>query len=246
MIASTTQASPRLKARLAGVFYLITVLTGLFAEVYVRGSLIVSGDAGATARNILASQTLYRFGFVADLVGAGAYAVVTLLLYQLLRPIDRSISLLAALSSAIGIAIGGAGVLGHIAPLFILNGSPYLAAFSATQLQALAFLSLKMHAQAYLIALVFFGWYEVLLGYLIVRSTFLPRALGVLVGIAGLAFLINSFALFLSPTIGAALNAYMLGIDGIGEIALTFWLLIFGVNVQRWYERSERATVTAS
>ncbi|MBV8197104.1 MAG: DUF4386 domain-containing protein [Candidatus Eremiobacteraeota bacterium] len=238
--------SPRFKARVAGAFYLLTVLTGLFAEIFVRGSLIVSGDAAATARNILASQTLYRFGFAADLVGGAAYAVVTLLLYELLKPVSRTLSLLAAIFSIVGIAVGGAGALGHIAPLFILNGSHYLSAFNVAQLQALALLSLKMHAQTYLIALVFFGCYEVLLGYLIFRSTYLPRTLGVLVAVAGFAFLINSFALFLSPPLGNALNSYLLALDGIGEIGLTLWLLIFGVNAQRWYERVARASIDAS
>jgi hypothetical protein len=233
-----TLTQPAAVARAAGAFYLITAATGIFAELYVRGNLIVSGDAAATARNILASENLYRLGFAADIVGGAAYAVVTLLLYLLLKPVNASVALLALIFSVIGIAIGGLGALAHLAPLFLLKGSPYLAAFNAAQLQALAYLSIRLHGQAYLIALVFFGLYELLLGYLIVGSTFLPKALGALVAIAGLAFLINSFAFFLSPPIGSALNSYMLLLDGIGEISLMLWLLVMGVNAQRWLERA--------
>ena len=230
--------SPRATARIAGLAYLVCIVTGLFAEIVVRGNLIVSGDAAATAHNILASEGLYRLGFVADLVGGAAYLVVTLLLYALLKPVNATLSLLAAFFSMVGIAIGGAASLGHLAPLFILKSVPYLRVFDTQQLQALAYLSLRLHAQGYLVALVFFGFYEVLLGYLIFRSTFFPKTLGVLVGVAGFAFLTNSFALFLSPQIGNALNNLMLALDGIGEISLMLWLLVVGVDSRKWKARA--------
>ncbi len=225
-------------ARFAGFFYLLTTVAGIFAELVVRGNVIVSGDAVATARNILASESLYRLGFVADIVGGAAYTVVTLLLYELLKPVNRSLSLLAAFFSLVGIAIGGLAALGHLAPLFLLKGAHYLAAFDTAQLQALALLALKLHAQGYLICLVFFGVYEALLGYLIFRSTFLPRWLGVLVAIAGLAFVTNSFMSFLAPALENVLGSYILALDGIGELALMLWLLVMGVNVQKWNERA--------
>lgn len=229
---------PQLMARVAGLSYLITTVAGLFAEIVVRGGLIVSGDAAATARNITASESLYRLGFAADLIGGAAYLVVTLLLYELLKPVNRVLSLLAAFFSLVGIAIGGVAALAHLAPLLILGGASYLHAFDAGQLQALAYLAIRLHAQGYLIALVFFGFYEALLGYLILNSGFLPRALGVLVGIAGLAFLINSFATFVAPPVGAALSNYMLILDAIGEFSLMLWLLIAGVDAPKWAQRA--------
>ncbi|HYL27337.1 MAG TPA: DUF4386 domain-containing protein [Candidatus Nitrosotalea sp.] len=232
--------SPRQVARLAGIAYLVTVLTGLFAELFVRGNLIVSGNAVATARNILGAESLYRAGFAADLIGSAAYVVVTLLLYELLKPVNRSLSLLAAFFSLVGVAVGGLAALGHLAPLFLLKGAPYLSTFTPAQLQTLAYFALKMHAQGYLVALVFFAFYELILGYLIFKSGFFPRLLGILVAIGGAAFLINSFALFLAPAIGNALNGYMLALDGAGEISLTLWLLAFGVNATRWQEAAAR------
>lgn len=231
-------APPRRMARLAGLFYLITSLAGGFAEIGVRGKVVVSGDAAATARNILASEGLYRLGFAADVVAGAAYLVVTLLLYELLKPVNRSLSLLAAFFSLVGIAIGGVAALGHVAPLLLLKGAHYLAPYNVDQLQAMALLALKLHNQAYLIALVFFGFYEALLGYLIFRSTFLPRTLGVLIGLAGLAFLTNSFAIFLWPALPDVLNLVLLALDGIGEISLTLWLLVMGVNVTKWEQRA--------
>jgi hypothetical protein len=233
-----------LKARTAGAFYLLTTLTGLFAELVVRGNLIVSGDAAATARNILASEALYRLGFVADLVGGTAYVVVTLLLYELLKPVSKTISLLAAVFSFIGVAIGGVFALAHLAPLVLLKGAPFLAPFDAAQLQAMAYLSIKLHSLGYDIALVFFGIYEALLGYLIFRSTFFPRALGVLVAIAGLAFLIGSFTIFLFPAAASAVGNPMLALDGIGELSLMLWLLVMGLDDRKWEEKAHRTSAS--
>jgi len=229
---------PQVVARVAGLAYLITVITGLFAELVVRGNLIVSGDPAATARNIMASEGLYRLGFAADLVGGAAYLVVTVLLYELLKPVNKILSLLAAFFSLVGIAAGGLAALGHIAVLLFLGGASYLRAFDTQQLQALAYVAIRLHAQGYLIALVFFGFYEALLGYLIFKSFFFPRTLGVLVGVAGLAFLINSFAIFLAPAIGNALNGAMLILDAVGEFSLMLWLLIMGVDRAQWQEHA--------
>jgi|SRR5580700_269329 hypothetical protein len=225
--------SAKARARLAGVAYLVTVLTGLFAEIGVRGKLIDYDNAAATAQNILGSESLYRWGLAADIVGGAAYVVVTVLLYELLKPVSRSLSLLAAAFSLVGIAIGGLAALGHLAPLLLLKDA-YMAPFGTAQAQAMALLALKLHARGYWISLVFFGFYELVLGYLIFKSRFFPRTLGVLVGLAGAAFLVNSFALFVSPPVGNALNVYMLALDGIGEISLTLWLLIKGLDEAKW------------
>lgn len=229
------QSSPKRAARIAGAAYLVTVIAGLFAEIGVRGKLIDYGNAAATAHNVVAAETLYRLGFAADIVGGVGYLVVTVVLYELLKPVNRTLSLLAGAFSAIGISVGAVAALAHLAPLLLLKDA-YMAPFTTAQLQAAALLALKLHARAYWIALVFFGCYEALLGYLIAKSTFFPRALGVLVALAGCAFIVNSFALFILPPVGNVLNPYLLALDGIGEIALTLWLLIRGVNAQKWAE----------
>jgi len=222
-------ASARRKARLAGVFYLITTLTAVFAEVIVRGRLVDFSDAKATAHNILASESLYRLGFAADLLNFATYIVVTILLYDLLKRSNPCISLLAAFFSLAGQAIGGVIALGHLAPLLLLNPGTSPAAFSISQLQDLALFFLRLHVQGYFVALVFFGFYNLLLGYLFFKSPLFPKTIAALVAIAGLALLINSFAHFLSPEFAHILNPFMDALDGLGELPLIIWLLVFGV-----------------
>jgi uncharacterized protein DUF4386 len=235
MTQRMTEASPRFKARIAGVFYLLTILTGGFA-LFVGGRLVVSDDAVATATNILAHKPLFRLGFAADLIAAACYIAVTALFYDLFKPVNRSLSLLAAFFGLVGCAIGALGSVFRLAPLAVLEGAPYLSVFKVEELQALALMFLKLHAQAYSISLVFFGFYCLLIGYLIFRSTFLPRILGALVAFAGLSWLT-----FLSPPLANYLFPYILAPVLLGEGSLTLWLLVIGVNEQRWKEQASAA-----
>jgi hypothetical protein len=235
MMERIAEASPRFKARIAGVFYLLMLPIGGLA-VFARRGLVVSGDAAATATNILAHEPLFRLGFAADLLVVACYIVVTALFYDLFKPVSRSVSLLAAFFSLVGCAIQGFACLFELAPLVVLGGAQYLSVFKAEQLQALAYMFLKLYSQAYSIALVFFGFYCLLIGYLIFKSTFLPRILGVLMAFAGLGWLT-----FLSPPFGAKyLYPYILA-AAIGEGTLLLWLILAGVNEQRWKEQASAA-----
>jgi hypothetical protein len=240
-VASTGDVgvSPRLLARIAGVFYLGTIVGGVFAEL-ARETLIVSGNPAATAHNILASESLYRWAFAANLVEGVCYVVVTLLLYQLLKPVNRSVSLLAAFFSLVGSAVGSLSLLALVAPLFLLEGAHYLAAFAPAQLQAMAYVFLKLQGQGDNISLVFFGFYCLFLGYLIFTSTFLPRIVGILMAFAGFGFLVNSFANFLSPALADYLSAFVLYPGLLGEGTLTLWLVVVGVNVPKWEAKANR------
>ena len=226
--------SPRFQARMAGVIALITTTAG-FAAI-VSGSLVVSDDAGATAHNILAHELLFRLAVAGDVI-ATLYVAYTLLLYNLFRPVNRSLSLLAAFFSLVGSGVGTLNTAFELAPLIVLGSTRSLGAFNVEQLQALALMFLKLHAQVYNIGLVLFGTYNLLIGYLIFRSTFLPRILGVLLAISGLCYLINSFANFLSPAFAAHLLPYIL-VPGGAELLLALWLVVIGVNVERWQEQA--------
>jgi uncharacterized protein DUF4386 len=178
MIERIAEALPRSKARIAGVFYLLTILTRMFVEIFVRNQLVVSDDASATATNILAHETLWRWGFAADIIAFANYVVLTALLCELFRPVNRSLSLVAAFFSLVACVVQAISSLFHLAPLVLLGGAPYLKVFTAEQLQALALVFLRLRAAAYHnIGLVFFGLYCLLVGILILRSTFLPRIL---------------------------------------------------------------------
>ena len=233
------ETSPSSLARTAGIFYLLTFLTG-FVVLFINSKTIASGDAAATANKILANRSLFQLGFAADAVVNICYIAVTALFYVLFRPVSRTISLLAAFFSLVGCAVGSLSCLFDLAPLAVLGGAPYLAVFTPDQLQALSFLLLKLHGQVQNVSLVFFGCYCLLIGYLIFRSIFLPRVLGVLMMIAGLGWLT-----FLSPALATALSPFILLPGIIGEGALTIWLLVKAVNPQRWNEQAGAAGTPA-
>jgi hypothetical protein len=231
------ESSARFQARLAGLIALITT-TSAFA-VFVRGRLVVFSDAAVTAHNLQAHQLLFRLGFAADVI-ALLYIAYTLLLYNLFKPVNRSLSLLAAFFSLVGCAMGAVNCLLLGAPLVVLRGAQSLRAFNVEQLQALALLFLKLHDQGLTVSMVLFGSYNLLIGYLIFRSTFLPRILGELLALSGLCYLINCFAIFLAPAFAAHLVPYIL-LPGATELLLALWLLVAGVSVQRWNEQASAA-----
>ncbi len=235
-------ASPRFKARIAGGLYLSGVVN-LFAGA-VLGNLIVNGDAAATAHNILAHETLYRLAFTADLITVPCYIAVTALFYTLFKPVNRSLALIAAFFGLAGSTMWALNDFFFLAPLVVLGGAHSVTAVTADQLQAQALMFLNLHAQGSNIVMIAFGFHIILIGYLIFRSTFLPRILGVLMAIAGVCYLTNSFANFLSPEFAAHLVPYIL-IPGVVEILLALWLFVMGVNAERWKEQASAAGVRA-
>ncbi|MGA2424281.1 MAG: DUF4386 domain-containing protein [Terriglobales bacterium] len=235
MMERIAEASPRPRARITGVVYLLFFLTVISAEFFVKG-LVVDGDAAATANNILAHESLFRVGFAINLIATALYIAVTALFYDLFKPVNRSLSLLAAFFSLVGCAIQAFSYVFYLAPFVLLGGSQYLSVFKVEQLQALALMLLKLRSQAEQIDLVFFGFYDLLIGCLILRSTFLPRILGGLMALAGLAWLI-----FLLPPLANYLSYYILPLGFLAELLLMLWLLVKGVNVQRWMEQAGAA-----
>jgi hypothetical protein len=238
MTERTAEASPRLKARIAGGLYLSGV-ANLFAGV-VLGSLVVNGDAAATAHNILMHETLYRLAFAADLITVPCYIAVAALFYTLFKPVNRSLSLIAAFFGLAGSTMWALNDFFFLAPLVVLGGAHSVTAVQADQLQQLSLVFLNVHAQGSNIVMVAFGFHVILIGYLIFRSTFLPRILGVWLAIAGVCYLTNSFANFLAPSFAAHLSPYIL-IPGMVEIVLALWLFVMGVNSQRWKEQASAA-----
>jgi hypothetical protein len=237
MMERIVETSPRSQARIAGVFYLLTILTRMFVEIFVRNRLVVSDDATATATNILAHEPLWQWGFVGDMIAFASYIVLTALLYELFKPVNRSLSLVASFFGLVASVVQAISSLFHLAPLVLLGRSTYLNTFTAEQLQALALVFLRLRAAAYHnIGLVFFGLYLLLVGILILRSTFLPRILGVLMALAGL-----SYVPFLSPPLVQSLQPYILVFPAVGQISLCLWLVVMGLNDKRWEEQARAA-----
>ncbi len=232
-----TEASPRFKARMAGVFQLLEAVTASFPGVFVLGRLVVDGNAAATAANIVGHERLFWLGFASSLIGVACHVAWALLMYELLKPVNKSLSLLAAFFVLVCCAMQALTSLFYLAPLLILQGGSSLSAFTAEQLQSLALMFLKLNQYAYNIDLVFFGLWCVLTGYLIFRSTFLPRILGVLLAISGLGWVI-----YLYPPLAYHLFIpYIASASALGEIPLEFWLIVMGVNAQRWKEQASAA-----
>jgi hypothetical protein len=236
----TVEQSPRLKARIAGLLYLIVIVGGFFAEVLVRGKLVVHGDPAATAHNIMAHEMLYRWGFVVELFYLVCNVPLALLLYDLFKVVSRTVALLDLGFGLLSTVIEAVSLLGHYAPLLFLSGGHYLSAFTPEQLQAASYVSIQLFESGFAICLVFFGFDCLAMAYLIIRSTFLPRVIGVLLGIEGVFYLVNSFANFLAPANADRVFPF-LAASAIAEILLCLWLLVMGVNEERWKEQARAA-----
>ena len=232
--------SPRRLARIAGGLYLINIVGGFFAEGYVPAALVVSGDAAATARNILTHELIYRLGIVAHIIVLLTNIPLAVIFYDLFKVVNRRLALLVVFFTLVGTAIEGVTVLAQFAPLILLEGEHSLSVFHVDQLQALANTSLDLQAIGFNISLVFFVGYDLSLGYLMFRSTFLPRILGALLVVGGLCYLTYSFTDFLAPGFAAQLVPYIQLPSGLAELSLCLWLLVMGVNAERWKAQASK------
>jgi len=234
MTVRTMETSPQLYARIGGALYLIIIVIGFWGEMFVRDKLIVSGDAAATAANIMSHASLWRFHIAAELFLLICAITLLLILYVLLRPVSRDLAWLAVFFNVVSIGIEAAATMYLLEALFPLGNAGYLKAFPPEQLYAMASLSLKSHGYGFSVSLIFFGCFCVIVGYLIFKSGYLPKTIGVLMQIAGVCYLTNSFALVLSPAVANRLFPAILVPAFIGEVSLCLWLLVKGVNVEKW------------
>jgi hypothetical protein len=234
------EASPRALSRIGGALYLIIIVLGLFGEAFVRSKIVVSGDAAATAANLRSMESLWRFGIAAEFVLLISTVALALIFFVLLRPVSRDLALLAVFFNLVSLAVEAVSALNLVAALLPLGNAGYLTAFEPEQLYAMATLSVRSHSYGFGVALIFFGCECLVLGYLIFRSGYLPKAIGVLMQIAGLCYLTNSFALILAPTFANRIFPAILIPAFVGEASLCLWLLVKGVNVEKWNLETRR------
>jgi len=225
---------------MAAVLSLLTILTGIFAEVLVSERLIAFGDAAQTSTNILTHKNLFQFSFTVYLIEMACQIGSVVFFYLLLRPVSRSVALLSAFLELTGCVIKTFARVFYIAPLFVLERPQVLRGFSAEQLQSVVLILLRVNVQGAAVALAFFGFSTVLQGYLIFRSTFLPRWLGVLAMISGLGWLT-----FLYPPLGS--QAFLIvGLFALlSAAAMIVWLLVLGVNEERWKAQAGAAALSS-
>jgi hypothetical protein len=241
MTNRTSQASPLAYARLAGILYLVITVAATIAHFYMPGELIVPGDAATTANNIMASEALFRFGGIGgELVVLLSEIVLSIILYVLLKPVSKTLSLIAAVSRLAMTAIHGLNLINYFFVLLLLGRAEYATVFNTDQLHALVSLFLEAHHYGFTIGIVFLTLHVFALGYLIIKSGYFPKILGILFLIAAVGYTVDSFALLLSTGYEATPAFVALPI-ALAEIVFPLWLLIKGVNLEQWQKRTLHA-----
>jgi hypothetical protein len=215
--------------RLAGLLYLLTSILGFFAMGYVPNKLIVSGNAAATASNISASETLFRLGIAGELLGQAGFIFVALALYDLFKGVNRRHASLMVILIVVSVPIAFMNELNTIAALVLMRGADFVATLAQPQREALAMLFLTLHHYGFVVAEIFWGLWLFPLALLVYRSRFLPRFLGVWLGIAGFAWVILSLTSLLLPQYAGKVFTFS-QIGSFGEIVFLLWLLIKGAN----------------
>jgi len=229
--------SPQAYARTGGWLYLVIILIGFCTQFFVRDRLVVSGDVTATTDNILASAPLWRMGIAGDLIGRVCDIALMLILYVLLRPVNKNLARLAVLFNLVQTAVLTAFELSLWVAGSLSGNAATLGAFEPGQLHALAYLSVRSYEYGFGIGLIFFGFVCLIEGYLLFRSGYFPRTLGVLMALAGLSYLTNSFTLILAPAYAGTIFPVLV-LALIGELSLCLWLIVKGVHLPNWEKRA--------
>ena len=223
--------STKKAARFAGLLYLLMSIPAPLTLIYIPSTLIVSGDAAATAGNIRASESLFRLGIAGNLLGQTIFIFVGLALYELFKGVNRRLALVMLVLVLVSVPIGFVNELNQIAALILLSGANFLSAFDPRQLNALLMLFLKLHGNGFLVVEVFWGLWLFPFGVLVYRSGFLPRILGVLLIPAGFAYLAVTTSHLLFPHYGDLVSRVATVLQ-LGELPIIFWLLIMGAKDQ--------------
>jgi membrane-associated PAP2 superfamily phosphatase len=241
MMDRIAAASPRQLARTAGGLYLINILGGFFAIGLVPGLLMVSGDAAATAHNMQANELLYRSGIVAHILIDVTAVLMAVIFYDLFKVVNRRLALVVVFFTLVGSAVESANLLNQFVPLVLMGGGPYSSAFTAEQVQAQAYIPTALAGIGYDVNSVFFAGYGLTIGYLVFKSAFLPRVIGVLLAVGASCYLAYGLADILAPAFATHLVPYIQLPSLVGEGSFCLWLLIVGVNVQSWNQKAGAA-----
>jgi uncharacterized membrane protein (UPF0136 family) len=226
--------SPLVLARILGILSLLGIVTGAFGIGYVSSALTVDGDASATMHNILTHETLFRLGFASHLLELVLNIPAEIIGFLLLRRVNGIVAAIALCCGVVGISIEAVSTLSGYVPLKLAIDAGALGAFSSEQLHAVSYISLQLQDAGLLLSFVFYGLDEVFSGFLIFRSRFLPRVLGVLLAISGLCYFTHGFLSFLAPTLDARLFPYILFPCLPGEGSISLWMATVGLNVAKW------------
>jgi hypothetical protein len=228
--------SIRTTARRAGALYFVFMIVGL-VDMFGFSGFLVPGDATATARNISAAELTYRIGILTDFVALLLFIFLVVSLYNLLKGVDKWHAMLMVLLVSVGVAIGFANLFYKIAPLILLGGADYLSVFTKPQIDALALGFLSLNSDGNTVDSVFWGLWLLPFGILVIRSGFFPRILGILLMVAGCAYLTSSVTSIVLPAYSHVVSQATMPLL-FGEFPMIFWLLIKGAKVSQPQGRS--------
>lgn len=231
-------------ARVTGWLYLFIIVVGFCVEIFVRGRIIVPGAPDATAHNMATLDWLWRLGFGGEAT-MWLFSVVTMtVFYVLFRSFDATIALMALVFNIMDTAIETVNaVLCNFAALFFSQGLGYLQAFGPQQRAALAAVALRLHEYGFGAGLLFFGFWLILTGYLMIRSGYFPKWIGILAALGGACYSINSYALFVAPDIQDHLFPLILLPSLVAELSISIYMIVFGFNVESWRSRELRGSL---
>lgn len=218
------------QARFAGFLYFLLALTAPFGLLYVPGKLMVAGNATVTADNLRVSESLLRWGIASELIHQVIAVFVVLALYQLFESVSRSLAVQIVIFGALlSVPIMFVNVLNDLAALMVVNGAEFLSAFTKPQLDALAYLFLRLHGRGVIIASIFWGLWLFPFGIAVIRSRFIPRILGYLLLMAGAAYVVDAFVILIVPQFREVVSPIAKALQ-IAEVPIIFWLLIWGAR----------------
>jgi len=221
-------------ARIAGFLYLLLIPLGVFGMLYVPATLFVPGNIALTISNIMANESLFRLSIVSALLTQIVQIFVVLFLYKVLKPVNKNLAVLMVVFILVAVPIAMFNELNQFTVLLLLSGADFLTIFTAEQLQSLVSLFLDMHKHGIFIAQIFWGLWLFPMGYLVLKSNYIPKIIGILLIVACFGYLIDSFIFFFIPNFSVTFSEFTF----IGELLITLWLLIKGVNVEQWEKQA--------
>lgn len=232
-IVNRYETSPQVYARIGGLLYLVIIVAGFSSEFFLRGKMIVAGDNSATANNIMASPGLWRIGIALEYFCIICTLILATVYYFLLKPVHKELNLLAAFFRLVSITVQAVALLHLIEALFPVKKELF-AVFTADQLYTMTNFAIRSHSYGYSISLLLLGCCFLIHGYLIFKSEFLPKILGILIQIAGIGYMTNGFTHILEPSLTAWTFPIIILPVLVAETSLSIWLLVKGVDVDKW------------
>jgi len=234
--------SSKKNAKIAGLLYLLIAIVGGFSIGYVPSIIVSADNATETSNNLLANQGLLQIGIIGDVFVFLLEIILTVILYRLFKPVSQTISIIAAFSRLSMSVVMGINLINYLIPLSLLSSSTYMNVFEQNELDAFILLFFDIHQYGIYVWGIFFGLHLIALGYLIFKSGYYPQIIGLLMMIGSFGYMGEGLVKSIFPNIAPILTTIniLLFIAVLGELSFAFWLLIKGINIEKWNRVNEK------